>query len=130
MIGYWGYLQFEVNHDWWQYPANAERTAEGRYDTSYPANSQDRPKLTFQGAEVDTFTFTMHLDQRFNSNIKDLLAEIVVWVNTGVAAPLVIGTKAYGHNKWVCTKAVERNIEILRGGIIASADVDVTLREY
>ena len=41
MIGYWGYLNFEVNSDWWQYPANIERTAAARYKTYYPANSPE-----------------------------------------------------------------------------------------
>ena len=75
-------------------------------------------------------TFTMHLDQRFSSNIRDLLAELVVWINTGYAAPLVIGTKAYGHNMWVCTKAVEKFTEVIHHGIIVSADIEVTLEEY
>ena len=45
MIGYWGYLMFEVNSDWWQYPAEIERTAKGRYDTYIPLT-----RLTGQGA--------------------------------------------------------------------------------
>lgn len=129
MIGYWGYLQFEVNSDWWQYPANIERTAEGRYATYYPANTQDRPKQVFLGAEAGTITFTMTLDQRFNSNIRDLLADLVTWVNTGVAGELVIGTKVYGHNKWVCKKLVEKFKEVIHGGIITHAEIEVSLEE-
>lgn len=129
MIGYWGYLMFEVNSDWWQYPAEIERTAKGRYDTYYPANTVDRPRRVFLGADVGIMTFTMYLDQRFNSNIKDLLAQFVIWVNEGVAGELVIGTKVYGHNKWVCTKAVEKFVEVLHNGIIWRAAVEVTLEE-
>lgn len=129
MIGYWGYLQFEVNDDWWQYPSNIERTAKARYETYYPANTGIRPKRIFRGADWGTFTFTMHLDQRFNSNIRDLLSEFVIWVNTGVAGELVIGTKPYGFNKWVCTQCKEKFVDVLHNGIIASADVEVTLEE-
>ncbi len=129
MIGYWGYLQFEVNDDWMQYPSEIQRTAEGRYDTVYPSNTKDRPTQIFKGADAGTLTFTMHLDQRFNSNIRDLLAEIVTWVNEGVAGELVIGTKVYGHNKWICTKAVEKFTEVIHNGIITHAVVEMTLKE-
>lgn len=129
MIGYWGYLQFEVNDDWWQYPANMERTAAARYEKYYPANSTDRPIQIFKGAELGKFTFTMHFDQRFTSNVRDMLAKFVEWVNDGVAGELVIGTKIYGFNKWVCTKAVEKFTEVIHGGIITQADVEVTLEE-
>lgn len=129
MIGYWGYLNFEVNSDWWQYPANIERTAAARYKTYYPANSTDRPKRVFQGADVGTMTFTMYLDQRYNSNIRDLLANLVTWVNDGVAGELVIGTKVYGFNMWVCTKLVEKFTEVIHHGIIVRAEIEVTLEE-
>lgn len=121
---------FEVNDDWWQYPANMERTAEARYDTYYPANTDDRPIQIFKGADIGTFTFTMYLDQRFTSNVRDMLAKFVEWVNMGVADELVIGTKVYGFNKWVCTKAVEEFTEVIHGGVITRAAVKVTLKEY
>jgi hypothetical protein len=130
LIGYWGYLQFEVNDNWIQYPTDIERTVAGRYEKYYPANTEDRPKSVFLGAEVGTVTFTMLLDQRFNSNIRDLLADIARWVNEGYAAELVIGTKVYGHNKWVCTKAVEKFTEVLHNGIITRAEIEMTLEEY
>ena len=108
MIGYWGYLQFETNDDWLQYPSNIEQ---------------------FKGAETGTLTFTMYLDQRFNSNLRDLLAEMADWVNTGVAGELVIGNRSYGYNMWVCTKMVEKFKEVIHGGIITRAEVEVTLEE-
>ena len=129
MIGYYGYLQFEVNDDWWQYPANMERTAEARYDKYYPANPHSRPKQQFLGAEAGKFTFTMYLDQRFNSNIRDLLAEMVSWVNSGYAAELVIGTRPYGYNLWAMKKIVEKFTEVIHNGIIVRAAVEVTLEE-
>ncbi|NDO20201.1 hypothetical protein FMM68_11140 [Lachnospiraceae bacterium MD329] len=129
MIGYWGYLQFETNDDWLQYPEKIERTVKGRWKTVYPADG-GRPRRIFQGADVGTITFTMHLDQRFNSNIRDLLAQITIWVNTGYAQELVIGTKPFGWNKWVCVKAVEKFRDVLHHGVIMAADVEVTLEEY
>lgn len=129
MIGYWGYLMFEVNDDWMQYPSNVERTAEARYDTYYPINTAERPKRIFKGAELGTITFTMHLDRRFNKDLSVLLSEMVTWVNDGIAGELVIGTKPYGFNKWVCTKMVQKITELLHNGIIAAADVEVTLEE-
>ena len=129
MIGYWGYLMFEVNDDWWQFPENIERTAEARYDTYYPANSSDRPKRTFLGPDVGKFTFDMYLDYRFTSNVKDMLALFVEWVNTGVTGELVIGTKVYGFNQWCCTKVIETDWEVVQPGVITRARVRVTLEE-
>ena len=74
-------------------------------------------------------TFTMYLDQRYNSNIRDLLANLVTWVNDGVAGELVIGTKVYGFNMWVCTKLVEKFTEVIHHGIIVRAEIEVTLEE-
>ena len=128
MIGYWGYLQFETNDDWLQYPSNIERTVKGRYATFYPGDGS-RAKRQFKGAETGTLTFTMYLDQRFNSNLRDLLAEMADWVNTGVAGELVIGNRSYGYNMWVCTKMVEKFKEVIHGGIITRAEVEVTLDE-
>ena len=123
-------MQFEVNSDWIQYPTDIERTAKGRYETYYPANTEDKPIRQFLGQEPGKLTFTMHLDQRFNGNLRDLLAEMVTWVNKGVAGELVIGNKAYGYNKWVCTNLVEKFREVIHGGIITHAAVEVTLEEY
>ena len=128
MIGYWGYLQFETNDDWLQYPSNIERTVKGRYATFYPGDGS-RAKRQVKGAETGTLTFTMYLDQRFNSNLRDLLAEMADWVNTGVAGELVIGNRSYGYNMWVCTKMVEKFKEVIHGGIITRAEVEVTLEE-
>lgn len=129
MIGYWGYLNFETNDDWISYPSNIERTAKGRWQTYYPADG-GRAKRVFLGPDIGTITFDMYFDQRFNSNIRDILAEFVIWVNQGYAAPLVIGTKAYGYNLWVCTQAVEKFREVIHNGIIVSAIVSVTMEEY
>lgn len=129
MIGYWGYLQFETNDDWIQYPSKFQRTVKGRWETVYPAD-RGRPRRIFRGADVGSITFTMHLDQRFNGNVRHLLDEFTVWVNEGIAQELVIGTKPMGWNMWVCTKAVLKEQEILHNGVIVSADVEVTLEEY
>lgn len=51
------------------------------------------------------------------------------WVNTGVAGELVIGNRSYGYNMWVCTKMVEKFKEVIHGGIITRAEVEVTLEE-
>ncbi len=128
MIGYWGYLQFETNSDWLQYPANFERTASGRWVTYYPG-SGGRPVRQFLGADVGEITFTMHLDARFNSDIRHLLDEFVIWTNTGYAGELVIGDKPMGFNKWSLEKCREVNVDILHKGVILSADVEVTLKE-
>lgn len=129
MIGYWGYLQFEVNDDWMQYPNNITRTATGRWGTYYPADGS-RAKREFKGPDVGKITFEMHLDQRFNSDIREILANFTIWVNTGYAGELVIGTRPYGYNKWVCTKAVTKFTEVIYNGIIVKATVEVTLEEY
>lgn len=129
MIGYWGYLEFETNDTFIQYPENIERTVKGRWKTVYPADG-GRPRRIFQGADVGQITFTMYFDQRFTGDIRVWLDQITIWVNEGYAQELVIGTKPLGHNKWVCTKAVEKFREVLHYGVIASAAVEVTLEEY
>lgn len=122
-------MLFETNDDWLQYPENIVRTAKGRWKTVYPADG-GRPRRIFQGADVGTVTFTMYLDQRFTSDVRTMLDMFTEWVNNGVAQELVIGTKPVGWNKWVCTQAVEKWREVLHGGVVESAVVEVTLEEY
>lgn len=123
-------MQFTVNETNIQYPENLTRTATGRWETIYPANG-GRPRRVFKGADVGEITFDMHLNQFQNDdNIRDILSEIVNWVNIGYAQELVIGTKAYGFNKWICKKAVEKFKEVDGKGIIINATVTVTLEEY
>ncbi len=130
VIGYWGYLMFEVNSDWWQYPSNIKRTAQGRWYTSYPANSHDRPRRQFLGPDVGEITFQMHFDQRFNNDIRVTLDLLTKCVNEGVAGAFVIGTKVMGHNLWVAEKMEIDYTEVLAHGVISQADVTVTLKEY
>ena len=73
--------------------------------------------------------YKVNAEVRFNSNLRDLLAEMADWVNTGVAGELVIGNRSYGYNMWVCTKMVEKFKEVIHGGIITRAEVEVTLEE-
>ncbi|MDO5397464.1 MAG: phage tail protein [bacterium] len=129
MIGYWGRILFEVNSDWIQYPTNVTRTAEGRWETHYPLNPEKRPKRYFLGSETGQLTFDMHFDKRFTSDVNEMVDLIVSFVNGGYEAPLVIGDKVFGYDKWCCTKAVVKYTEILHHGIMFSADVEVTLEE-
>nr|DAW23793.1 MAG TPA: hypothetical protein [Caudoviricetes sp.] len=127
MIGYWGYLEFEVNDDWWQYPTNIIRTAAGRWSTHNVIGQ--RPVSEFQGAEEGTFTFTMHFDQRFTDDVRHRLDELVTWVNEGYAAELVIGTKPMGFDKWKIVDVKETITDLLPGGLIFAADAEVKLVE-
>lgn len=130
MYGYLGYLQFTTHDRCLQAPQNIERTATGRWDTYYP-NDGSRPRRVFRGAEVGTITFDMHLHQSYNEErITDILDEIINWVNIGYAQELVIGTKPFGHNKWIIKKAVQKYTGITPQGEIYYAVVTVTLEEY
>lgn len=129
MIGYYGNLMFEVNSDWMQYPSKFERTASGRWQVSYPGNG-GRPVKQFMGPETGGITFTMHFDQRFTSDVREMIDMLVSWTNTGYTDVLVIGNKPLGYNEWYCDSVKILNQEILHEGIILSADVQVTLKEY
>lgn len=128
MIGYYGDLPFEVNSDWIQTPQSFTRRASGVWNTARPIGL--RPKSQFCGADEGQITFIMHLDRRFNSDLRKILDIFVTWVNQGYTATLIIGTKPLGADKWRITSVSEAFNVIYHQGVIMEADISVTMEEY
>lgn len=128
MIGYFGDLPFEVNTDWIQTPDNFTRSASATWVTARPIGL--RPKSQFAGANEGQITLTLHLDRRFNSDIRFILDLFVTWVNSGYTATLILGTKPLGADKWKITNVSESFNVVLHQGVIMEADINVTFVEY
>lgn len=128
MIGYFGDLPFEVNNDWIQTPKDFQRQASAKWQTIRPIGQ--RPKSQYVGADEGKITFTMHLDRRFNSDIRQILDLFITWVNQGYTATLILGTKPLGADKWKIVNVTEAFNIILHEGVVMEADVSVSLEEY
>lgn len=128
MIGYYGDLPFEVNSDWFQTFGNFTRRASATWTAARPIGL--RPKSQFCGADEGQITFTMHLDQRFVSDVRQMLDLFVTWVNQGYTATLIIGTKPLGADKWKIKSVSEAFSVVRHNGVITEADISVTMEEY
>ena len=105
-----------------------------KWDSSVKYATHDRhlqdELLEFMGPAADTITFDMYFSVFLGI---DPLGEIVKLLNAerkGEVMRLVIGTKAYGKNKWVITgtgKALER---FDNKGRLLVAKVSVSLKAY
>lgn len=105
-----------------------------KWDSSVKYATHDRhlqdELLEFMGPAADTITF----DMKFSIFLGvDPLVEIVKLLNAerkGEVMRLVIGTKAYGKNKWVITGTGKALEKFDNKGRLLSAKVSVSLKAY
>lgn len=128
VIGAWGNVIFAVSR-------KEVKTFEGlKWSSGASYSTHDRhlkePLLEFTGTEVESMTFSMFFSAFLGVNPITEVAKLLSAMRKGEVHRLVIGTKAYGTNKWVITKlstALERYDN--RGNLLI-AKVDVTMNSY
>ena len=86
--------------------------------------------LEYVGLEADTISFSVLFSVFLGV---DPMKEIVKLLNAerqGRVMRLVIGSKAYGTNKWVITKTSKNLQRFDNRGNLLAARVDITLKAY
>lgn len=105
-----------------------------KWDSSAKYATHDRHLkdvlLEYTGTDADTISFTMFFSVFLGVNPMGEITKLLNAERSGKVMRLVIGSKAYGKNKWVITKT-SKDLETFdkRGNLLA-AKVNVSLKAY
>lgn len=128
MIGSLGKIIFKVSSSQVRTFEDFTRTSKGRW-AKHEVHGQ-KPKEEFLGPDLDTISFSMHLESSLGTNPRYDMEQLMILTRTGEALPLVVGGDAMGYYRWV-VKEVEQEWERVNNkGKVISASVHVTLTEY
>lgn len=128
-VGCFGNFQFSVSSDYVRTFDSLSLSASARYSTH--ARHGSVGLLEFTGVEPAEISFEVYLD--VSLGISDVMREVDKlgrMMKNGEVRALVIGNKSYGAYRWVLTnyKVVPRSYA--GNGVVTSAKVSLTLKEY
>lgn len=127
-IGVLGDIVFSVSKD----AINTFNNLKWNSSTKYATHKRHLQEelLEYMGPATDTITFDMNFSVFLGVNPMNEMIKLLNAERKGSVMRLVIGTKAYGKNKWVITgtgKALER---FDNKGNLLVAKVGVSLKAY
>ncbi len=128
IIGSWGKVAFEVSNkkiktfDGLKWNSGAKFAEHNRH--------LKEPLLEFVGKETETISFSVVFSAYLGVNPIKEIAKLLTAMRNGEAHRLVIGTKAYGTNKWVITKLSNSLDEYDNKGNLTHSKVTVTMKSY
>lgn len=128
VIGVLGDIVFSVSKD----AINTFNNLKWDSNTKYATHERHLQEelLEFLGPAAETITFDMNFSAFLGVDPMKEIAKLLNAERKGTVMRLVIGTKAYGKNKWVITgtgKALER---FDNKGNLLVAKVGVSLKAY
>ncbi|MCF8018294.1 MAG: phage tail protein [Vallitaleaceae bacterium] len=128
VIGTLGDIVFSVSRD-------EVNTFDGmKWDSSAKYATHERhlknTLLEFTGTEADSISFNMHFSVFLGVNPMQEIVKLLIAQRTGKIMRLVIGSKAYGRNKWVIEKLSKDLEKFDNKGNLLVAKVSVSLKEY
>lgn len=90
----------------------------------------NKPKLQFLGAELDTISFKMHLSAFRNVNPLKSAEELKKNMKDGKVLNFILGNKKVGNGKYVITSIKESHKKFSPNGVVMTIELDVSLKEY
>jgi phage protein U len=108
--------------------SNMQQNVSGRWSSHN--RIMRKPLSEFNGSDLRSITFTIHLDAMLGVKPRKIFEKIEKAVEKGHVYPLVVGGKKVGKNKWKITKISEKWDVIYNGGELAKASLDLSLEEY
>ncbi len=128
VIGSWGDIVFSVSRE-------EVKTFDGlKWNTGAKYAEHKRhlkePLLEFTGIESEKMSFSMLLSTNLGVDPIKEIAKLLKAMRAGEAHRLVIGTKAYGTNKWVITKVNNALNKYDNKGNLLQAKVTVNMTSY
>lgn len=86
--------------------------------------------LEFTGTDADTISFSVYFSAFLGVNPIQEIAKLLDAERNGKVMRLVIGTKAYGKNKWVIEKTSKDLDRFDSNGNLLVAKVAISLKAY
>lgn len=124
-VGSFGDLVFSTSINYVLTPSNFERTRSAEY--AEHKIIQGKPKLEFTGNNLQDVSFDIQLNKSLGVNIADMLNLLEEYVDDGVSANLILGTKVIGE--FVISSAKEVHRHIIQG-TPSVVIISLTLKEY
>jgi phage protein U len=128
VIGSFGDIVFSVSDKKINTIKDASWSSSARY-AEHARHTRD-PLVEFLGNDNDKFSFEMVFSAFLGVNPALEIAKALNMERSGTAARLIIGTKAYGKNKWVITGTTLALREIDDKGVALVASMTVSLLAY
>jgi phage protein U len=105
-----------------------------KWNSSAKYSAHDRhlkdPLLEFTGNNADTISFSMYFSAFLGMNPIAEIAKLLTAERNGRVSRLVIGSKAYGKNKWVITSLSKDLERFDNKGNLLIAKVNISLQAY
>ncbi len=121
-------IVFEVSSDKVLTFRNMNQTVSGRWTTHNIIGK--KPKSEFLGAGQRKVSLTVFLSVNHGVRPRSTIEKIEKAVENGTPFSFVIGGKKVGSNQWVITDMSETWDEIIKDGVLVSANITLTLAEY
>lgn len=128
MIGFFGDIIFETSDKRIMTFSELNRNAAGRWATHETIGS--KPASEFLGPGLDTISFTVNLNGSFGTKPRTEMDKWIRKERAGEVAPLVIGNRVLGLDKWKIISVSQMWNVVLSKGEIFSGSVDIELEEY
>ena len=100
----------------------------GKYAKHSVQGQKDRPEFTGPGNR--SVSFKILLDVSFGIRPREIMRNIESAIENGEAEFLVIGGRPVGDNRFYISSVSEAYDEVMQGGEIARATLNVTMEEY
>lgn len=128
LIGTWGDITFAVSR-------KEIKTFDGlKWESSVKYSTHERhlkePLLEFTGQDVESMSFSMFFSVFLGVNPISEITKLLQAMRRGEVHRLVIGSKAYGTDKWVITKLSNSLERYDNRGNLLVASVNVTMQSY
>lgn len=108
--------------------SNLTLTAKGRW-AKHDVIMQ-RPKSEFLGPDLKEVTFTINLNALYGVKPREILKKIENIIETGQVNTFVLGGRLVGKGKWTIQQASETYNQVMQGGELLSATLEITMQEY
>lgn len=128
VIGALGDIIFEVSHDTVKTFDDMKWNSSAKYST-HERHLKDA-LIEYIGMQVESISFQIKLSVFLGVNPMDEIEKLLIAEREGKVMRLVIGSKAYGKNKWVIEKTTKNLERFSNKGDLTVAKITVSLKEY
>lgn len=121
-------IVFEVSDKMVRTFKTMSQTVKGRWATHEVIKG--KPVSEFLGPGQRSMNLTIHLSTSLGVKPRTIIERIEKAVEEGTPYPFVLGGKKVGNYQWVITDMSETWDVIIKDGVLAAANLTLTLAEY
>lgn len=128
MIGFFGDIVFETSDKRILNFSGFTRNSSSRWAIHETIGA--KPSSEYIGPGLDTVSFTVNINGLFGVKPREEMDRWIIKERSGEVAPLLIGNKYLGVDKWRIVSVSQAWDTIFNKGELVSGKIDVELEEY